>query len=300
MSSSTGTIEVDSTVESSITIESQQQRQQLKSLSLNGMDVDDGKHDDNEDLSMVAILTLQDITETPPTSMEGEDDTNQSTTIPKVRFIDDIAQYIESFTPKLVTAELLVGAYTQLHTKYKLSETSLLRKRTWMLRFSNLVSIALYILSPWSHFAPTVFTILLPVSEEHLKEKVPELEKSLSLVQSLIEKQESKITAGIVRYNLVDSIYAKAEIDYTVGIVYLWLGANVMLEYTYEEAIQFLQTNYTRATTELQRVKIDLSFIRDQIVTTEVNISRIYNWDVRQKRNATTANPTSSGTDKIR
>jgi prefoldin subunit 5 len=120
--------------------------------------------------------------------------------------------------------------------------------------------------------------------EEHLKDKVPELEKSLSLVQSLIEKQENKITNGIVRYNLVDSIYAKAEIDYTMGIVYLWLGANVMLEYTYDEAVQFLQTNYTRATTELQHVQIDLSFIRDQIVTTEVNISRIYNWDVRQKR----------------
>jgi prefoldin subunit 5 len=97
-----------------------------------------------------------------------------------------------------------------------------------------------------------------------------------------------------VRYNLVDSIYAKAEIDYTVGTVYLWLGANVMLEYTYEEAIQFLQTNYTRANTELQRVNIDLSFIRDQIVTTEVNISRIYNWDVRQKRNVSTTNPSNA------
>lgn len=132
------------------------------------------------------------------------------------------------------------------------------------------------------------------LTEEHLKEKVPELEKSLSLVQSLIEKQENLVTNGIVRYNLVDSIYAKAEIDYTVGTVYLWLGANVMLEYTYEEAIQFLQTNYTRANTELQRVNIDLSFIRDQIVTTEVNISRIYNWDVRQKRNVSTTNPSNA------
>ncbi len=131
-----------------------------------------------------------------------------------------------------------------------------------------------------------------------MKDKVPELEKSLSLVQSLIEKQENQITNGIVRYNVVDSIYAKAEIDYTVGIVYLWLGANVMVEYTYDEAIQFLQTNYTRATTELQHVQLDLSFIRDQIVTSEVNISRIYNWDVRQKRqggNTTSTNMTTTG-----
>jgi hypothetical protein len=77
----------------------------------------------------MAILTLQDITEIPPDNMEGENETYRSATIPKVKFIDDIPQYIESFTPKLVTAELLIGAYTQLHTKYKLSETSLLRKR---------------------------------------------------------------------------------------------------------------------------------------------------------------------------
>ena len=83
----------------------------------------------DKDVTMMAILTLQDITEIPPISTEGENETYQSTSIPKVKFIDDIAQYIESFTPKLVTAELLIGAYTQLHTKYKLSETSLLRKR---------------------------------------------------------------------------------------------------------------------------------------------------------------------------
>ena len=145
----------------------------------------------------------------------------------------------------------------------------------------------------------SVSNIFSDLPEEHLKDKVPELEKSLSLVRSLIEKQENQITNGIVRYNVVDSIYAKAEIDYTVGIVYLWLGANVMLEYTYDEAVQFLQTNYTRATTELQHVQLDLSFIRDQIVTTEVNISRIFNWDVRQKRQgglaATSTNITTTG-----
>jgi prefoldin subunit 5 len=130
--------------------------------------------------------------------------------------------------------------------------------------------------------------MILIFKEEHLKEKVPELEKSLSLVQSLIEKQNLGINDGIVRYNLTDSIYSKAHIDYTIGIVYLWLGANVMLEYTYNEAIQFLQSNLHRATLELHNVTFDLSFIRDQIVTSEVNISRIYNWDIRQKRNQST------------
>lgn len=34
------------------------------------------------------------------------------------------------------------------------------------------------------------------------------------------------------------------------------------------------------------QVKEDLTFTRNQIITSEVNISRIYNWDVRRKREA--------------
>jgi prefoldin subunit 5 len=121
-------------------------------------------------------------------------------------------------------------------------------------------------------------------TEEHLRQKVPELENSLSLVKSLVEKKERGITDGNVRYSLADNVFAKAKVDYTVGIVNLWLGANVMLEYTYEEAIDFLQKNHDRAELELANVNNDLAFVRDQIVTSEVNISRIFNWDVRRKR----------------
>ena len=79
-------------------------------------------------------------------------------------------------------------------------------------------------------------------------------------------------------------MYAKAQVDYTLGIVNLWLGANVMLEFTYEEAVEFLNKNLDRAAGELTQVSNDLAFVRDQIVTSEVNMSRIYNWDVRRKR----------------
>ena len=57
-----------------------------------------------------------------------------------------------------------------------------------------------------------------------------------------------------------------------------------MLEYTYEEAIDFLSHNEESARREYQIVKDDLSFVRDQIVTSEVSMTRIFNWDVRQKR----------------
>lgn len=68
----------------------------------------------------IVHLTLPDITESAVDHPRG---------IPTVKFLEDITTYVESFSPKRVTAELLIGAYTQLHTKYKLSESSLLRKR---------------------------------------------------------------------------------------------------------------------------------------------------------------------------
>jgi hypothetical protein len=81
--------------------------------------------DDDDDVSGSGVvnLTLHDITEqdvTQPPHPRG---------IPTVKFLDNVTRYVQSFTPP-ATAELLIGAYTQLHTKYKLSETSLLRKRT--------------------------------------------------------------------------------------------------------------------------------------------------------------------------
>jgi prefoldin subunit 5 len=88
----------------------------------------------------------------------------------------------------------------------------------------------------------------------------------------------------MARYSLADNIYARAELDFSVGTVNLWLGANCMLEYTYEEAIEFLSKNEETAKKEFNDVKDDLGFVRDQIVTSEVNMSRIYNWDVRRKR----------------
>jgi prefoldin subunit 5 len=83
---------------------------------------------------------------------------------------------------------------------------------------------------------------------------------------------------------LADSVYGRAEVDAGVGVVHLWLGANVMLEYTYEEALEFLQSNCATAARDVLQLRDDLGLVRDQIVTCEVTMSRIYNWDVRRRR----------------
>jgi len=98
------------------------------------------------------------------------------------------------------------------------------------------------------------------------------------------DNANSSTGKGMVRYNLTDNVYAKAEIDYAVGTVNLWMGANVMLEFTYEDAVAFLETNRQSIEKQLREVTEDLAFVRDQIVTSEVNISRLYNWDVIKKK----------------
>jgi hypothetical protein len=126
-------------VDTSISQQQAQEQQQQQQIPLMVNDNDDIKNnnvsegndtENDDDDDMIANLTLQDITE----PIENDSTTTTTTTtsnnnIPKVKFIDNIQEYIQSFLPKIITTELLIGAYTQLHTKYKLTESNLLRKR---------------------------------------------------------------------------------------------------------------------------------------------------------------------------
>jgi len=186
-------------------------------------------------------------TEIPSLSLESitEPSKNESQ-IPKCRFVEDINKFSNSFTPP-ASAELLIGAFSDLFGKFKQYEMNLAAKRA------------------------------------NYQTKIPEIEKTLSLVRHLKQKKD-KEEEVITRYCVTDIVYAKAEVDAESEKVYLWLGANVMLEYTYVEALELLSEREATAKKDFQEVQEDLSFTRDQIITAEVNISRIYNWDVRNKR----------------
>ena len=68
--------------------------------------------------------------------------------------------------------------------------------------------------------------------------------------------------------------------------VYLWLGANVMLEYPLDEAKELLETNVHACESGLEANARDLAVLKDNMTIVEVNMSRIYNYDVRKRRNA--------------
>ncbi|PWN24137.1 Prefoldin, subunit 3 [Microstroma glucosiphilum] len=115
-----------------------------------------------------------------------------------------------------------------------------------------------------------------------LQEKIPDIEKTLAMVEHLKElREEGK---GMeTRFELHDTLYASAEIE-PVDEVNLWLGANVMLSYPLEEAITLLSSKLSTAQKSLKSADSDLDFLRDQITTMEVNIARTHNWDVRRRR----------------
>ena len=59
--------------------------------------------------------------------------------------------------------------------------------------------------------------------------KIPEIERTLNTVKHLIKKADDDEEVK-TSFQLADSVYADAKISASTKTVYLWLGANVMLE----------------------------------------------------------------------
>ncbi|KTW27267.1 hypothetical protein T552_02250 [Pneumocystis carinii B80] len=116
-----------------------------------------------------------------------------------------------------------------------------------------------------------------------LLEKIPEMDKTLQMLRFLESKKENKEPFETY-FELDDTLYAKAVIPPT-NKADIWLGANVMIEYPIPEAIEFLLSKLASAKESLKQYEEDLEFVRENITTLEVNIARIYNWDVMQRRN---------------
>lgn len=57
-----------------------------------------------------------------------------------------------------------------------------------------------------------------------------------------------------------------------------------MLSYKIPEAITLLQSKLDVAQTSLNNTIEDLEFLREQLTIMEVNTARVYNWDVKRRR----------------
>lgn len=118
--------------------------------------------------------------------------------------------------------------------------------------------------------------------KRRLKRQVPEIRSSLDVLKLIRSRNESN-SPMTSNFLLSDEVYMEATIPPTDRIN-LWLGANVMLEYTLDEAEALLSKNLDAANRNLTQIDIDLDYLRDQITTTEVNMARVYNWDVKRRQ----------------
>lgn len=68
--------------------------------------------------------------------------------------------------------------------------------------------------------------------------------------------------------------------------VCVWLGADVMLEYTYQDALDMLTKRIADAKDKDAEIVEDLGWVRENKIVAEVNTSRTFNYDVRRRRAA--------------
>ncbi|KPJ06779.1 putative prefoldin subunit 3 [Papilio machaon] len=121
----------------------------------------------------------------------------------------------------------------------------------------------------------------LASKRRRLRQQIPDLSRSLEMIEKLKAQKEDMET----QFLLSDQVFLKANVKPT-ETVFLWLGANVMLEYSLEDAENLLTTNMATAKKNLACVEHDLDFLRDQWTTIEVNMARVYNWDIKKRQAA--------------
>lgn len=124
----------------------------------------------------------------------------------------------------------------------------------------------------------------LASKRRRLKSQIPDLERALEMIKKL-QAEKSSSQDLETQFLLSEQVFAKATVPPTDKVC-LWLGANVMLEYTLDDAQELMVKNIEAAKTKLGHVEHDLDFIRDQFTTTEVNMARVYNWDVKKRQAA--------------
>eukprot|EP00924_Labyrinthula_sp_SR-Ha-C_P006671 snap_masked-scaffold_29-processed-gene-1.39-mRNA-1 protein AED:0.07 eAED:0.07 QI:0/-1/0/1/-1/1/1/0/194 len=126
------------------------------------------------------------------------------------------------------------------------------------------------------------YEVHLTERKKTLKSKLPETYENIEQIKYL-QKSQDNVELDFL---LADGVYSTCEVEKGNDKVGLWLGANVMVEYTYEEAKEMLGKNVKTIETRLENLNNELDFVKDQITTTEVTMARFYNYDVKTRREA--------------
>ncbi|XP_051679864.2 prefoldin subunit 3 [Oryctolagus cuniculus] len=166
--------------------------------------------------------------------------------IPAAAFVEDVDSLMKQ--PGNETADTVLKKLDEQYQKYKFMDLNLAQKK------------------------------------RRLKSQIPDIKQTLEILKYMQKKKESANSLE-TRFLLADNLYGKAWILPTDKVC-LWLGANVMLEYDIDEAEALLKNSLSTATKNLDTLEEDLDFLRDQFTTTEVNMARVYNWDIQRRNKA--------------
>ncbi|KAF3594617.1 hypothetical protein DY000_02025800 [Brassica cretica] len=180
--------------------------------------------------------------------------------IPAAKFIQDVETYLSQSSLDFNSA---LAFHQERLQQYKVVEMKLLAQQR---------DLQVY-------FSPPLYIFNILIMGQA---KIPDIEKCLEVVGTL-EARKGTGEALLADFEVSEGIYSRACIEDTDSVC-LWLGANVMLEYSCEEATALLKNNLENAKASLEVLVADLQFLRDQVTVTQVTIARIYNYDVQQRR----------------
>lgn len=62
------------------------------------------------------------------------------------------------------------------------------------------------------------------------------------------------------------------------------MGASTMVEFSYEEAVSMLKTQLEQAEAKIAELNEDLQDLRSSSITVEVNMARLFNQNVKDKK----------------
>ena len=90
-----------------------------------------------------------------------------------------------------------------------------------------------------------------------MKQKLPDIKKALEIVSFLKDSSKDTKSSPIkTKFALCENVWANASIKNDTGTVCLWLGADTMVEYPYDEAVELLKKNLNNAEKYLESVVI--------------------------------------------
>ncbi|WVQ76823.1 hypothetical protein IAR50_006497 [Cryptococcus sp. DSM 104548] len=192
--------------------------------------------------------------------------------IPRAPFVDNVEEYVGG---KDAEVKATMKKFEDTTSKYRYMEVTIGGRRKALLNKVPDIEQTLQVVKFLQQRRQKALGEF--IEEEQLSDDEDDLDDDLDADKDKTEKPLKTL------FELNDTLFAEAEVDEN-GEVGLWLGANTMLMYPLQEAIELLSSKLSAAQRSLEETAEDLEWLREQITVMEVNFARVHNWDVKRRR----------------